>query len=244
MRRTFILLIGVAAIAVAVTPASADTPGASVKLLRCSPVQHEAAFYARMQAIPAAVRMGVRVTLLERTGSQGFAPVRAPGLGRWQRSRPGVAAFGYRQVLRNLPANAAHRLRVRFRWYGAGGAVVREAVRRSGVCRQFAGLPNLVTQLLRASRTDVSGMLRYAVRVENTGMAPAAGAPVRLTVHGVVIDTVTLAMLASGERRLLGFRGPACSRSAIAHADPAAVIVESSEQDNRSEVACADLTGR
>ena len=38
-------------------------------------------------------RMGLRFTLLERTGEATFEPVVAPGLGRWQRSRPGVSAL-------------------------------------------------------------------------------------------------------------------------------------------------------
>ena len=78
--------------------------------------------------------------------------------------------------------------------------------------------------------------------VTNEGIAPATGVPVRLSVDGDVVDTVTVASLAPAERRVLPIQGPACTRSVTAEADPDGVIVESSESDNAHEIACADLT--
>ena len=54
-------------------------------------------------------------------------------------------------------------------------------------------------------------MVRYETLVSNTGKAPATGVPVRLTVDGDVVDTVTVASLAPGEKRSLTIRGPECS---------------------------------
>ncbi len=249
-RSTSISALAVLAVAIAapagaadapIEAPDADTPVATVKLARCGPAAHEASFYARMQTAPGVARMGLRFTLLERTGADGFKPVKAPELARWQRSKPGVAAFGYRQTVRNLPANAAHKVRVSYRWYAADGSILHHAVRRSAACRQFLALPNLTARLLGAWTTNVGGVLRYSVRVSNTGRAPVAAVPVRLSVDGDVLDTVTVASLPPGERKLLSFRGPACSRSVRAEADPDGVIVESSEGDNASELACAEL---
>ena len=46
--------------------------------------------------------------------------------------------------------------------------------------------------MLGAAGTKVAGVVRYAVRLSNTGRAAAAAAPVRLTVDGNVVDTRTV----------------------------------------------------
>ena len=69
----------------------------------------------------------------------------------------------------------------------------------------------------------------------------ATGIPVRLTVDGDVVDTVTVDELDPAERLVIGIQGPACTKSVKAEADPDGVIVESSEADNAHEVACSSL---
>jgi hypothetical protein len=221
--------------------AAADVPQASVRLVACSMDAHEAAFKGRMLRIAGAERMGMRFTLLERTGAPGFTPVKAPGLGRWRRSRPGVGTFGYRQAVKGLPQNAIHRMRVDFRWYDADGEVVARARRRSRACRQFQALPNLGVAIVGSAPTTVRGVRRYRVRVVNAGRAQVTGTAVRFWVDGSVLDTVTVSPLGVGAQRLVGFRGPVCGASVKAEADPDGVIVESSEQDNGQELGCADI---
>jgi subtilase family serine protease len=85
------------------------------------------------------------------------------------------------------------------------------------------------------------GVVRYLVLVTNEGIAPVTGVPVRLSVDGDVVDTVTVAALQPAERRMLSIQGPACTRSVKAEADPDKVIVESSESDNAREVTCSSL---
>jgi CARDB len=236
MRRA---LLTTALIAMAATPASAGAapPIASVKLAKCSFTEHEAAFYARMRLVEGAERMALRFTLQERTGEAGFRTVRAPGLRRWRRSKPGVRTFGYRQVVRNLPENATHRMRVDYRWYDADGEELDRQQRRSRACRQFAELPNLVAEVARIRRTSRAGVRRYEIRVANTGRASVTSAPVRVTVDGDVVDTRTLALAPRQTRTLVVF-GPACERAVRAEADPDGVIAESSEDDNAHELAC------
>lgn len=217
------------------------TPAASVKTVRCSLAEHEAIFNARMQGLDGAERMGMRFTLFERTGLEGFEPLSAPGLGSWHRSRPGVSTFSYRQGVRGLLENAVYRMRVEFRWYSPEGEVVEELRKRSSSCRQYLDLPNLRARLTGAVATGVSGVVRYSVRVSNDGAAEASAVPVSLLVDGNVVDTVNVATLAPGEVRLLTIRGPDCRRSVEARADPDGAITESSEDDNAHAATCEEL---
>jgi len=202
---------------------------------------HEAAFYGRMQQMPGSSRMAMRFTLLEYTGSDTASPVKGPGLRRWHRSKPGVAAFGYRQGFRNLPENTSHRVRVDFRWYASDGTEVARVRRRSARCRQFVALPNLQTSLTGVTPTKVNGVVRYEGLVMNTGRASASDVPVSLTVDGNAVDTAQIASLAPGEQRSIAIRGPECRGVVRLEADPERAIAETSDADNASELTCAAL---
>jgi hypothetical protein len=232
-----------AALAAAALPAAASAAPlpVSVKVVKCSFAEHEAAFYARMQQVSGATRMAMRFTLLEVTGADTATRVKVPGLRRWRLSKPGVKAFGYRQGFRNLPENASHRVRVEFRWYAPDGTEVARATRRSALCDQFVELPNLVARISAIVPTSVNGVVRYEALVTNTGKAAASDVPVRLTVDGTVVDTLTLASLAPGEQRSFAIRGPDCHRLAKLEADPEKGIAESSDADNAHELTCAAL---
>ena len=221
--------------------AAGQAPTASVRTIKCSPSDHEAVFYARMQRLQHADRMGLRFTLLERTGEEDFEPVKAPGLGRWQRSRPGVAGFGYRQGVRGLLKNAVYRMGVDFRWYSSDGDVIEELHRRSPACRQYEDLPNLRARVVGAETGAVEGVVRYSVRVSNDGSAEASGVPVALSVDGNVVDTASVGSLDAGEAKFVTVRGPDCRRTVEAEADPDGEIAESSEDDNVHVVSCAAL---
>jgi uncharacterized repeat protein (TIGR01451 family) len=220
------------------------TSPAYVRTVRCSLADREAVFYARMQRVADAYRMAMRFTLLERTGDAGYLPVKAPGLGRWQRSRPGVASFGYRQAVRGLLDSAVYRMRVDFRWYSTDGAVIQELRRRSSSCRRSVDLPNLRVRVVAAAPAAVPGVVRYGVRVSNDGPAAATAVPVALVVDGNVVDTVSVPTLAAAEVRFLTIRGPACRQTVEARVDPDGAIPESSELDNVHAVACSDLPSR
>jgi hypothetical protein len=232
-----------AALAAAALPAAAGAAPApaSVKLVKCSIEAHEAGFYGRMQQLPGTARMAMRFTLLEETGADAPTRLDAPALHRWRWSKPGVKAFGYRQGVRNLPANASHLVRVEFRWYAEDGSELARAKRRSASCRQYVELPNLVARISGVRPSKAPGVVRYEALVTNTGKAAASGVPVRLTVDGDVIDTVIVASLAPGEERSLAIRGPDCNRLVRLEADPDKAIAESSDSDNAHELTCAAL---
>jgi CARDB len=238
MRRALLVpAICAALLALPAAPGAAQSMPASVRVVQCSFAQHQATFRGSMHTVEESARMAMRFTLLERTGAGGFAPLKVPGLGRWRRAKPGVVSFAYRQVVKALPENAVYRMRVDFRWWAGDGSVLEQLQRNSRSCRQFAALPNLRVELLGTRPTRAPGVFRYSVRVTNAGRA-AVTAPVRLSVGGDVIDTANLADLLPGETRQIAFRGPGCTGSVTAEADPDKTIVESSEADNLARIAC------
>jgi hypothetical protein len=244
-RRLLIAPVLLAALAAAATPAGAvDSPApASVKLADCSIANGSALFVARMRQVSGSDHMWLRFKLLEK-GQTGFHPLKAPGLGRWRKSKPGVGAFAYRQAVRGLETGSLYKAEVDFRWYGASGTVIQTARRRSPACRQFDLLPNLTARPVGMKSLSQQGVVRYRVLVTNEGIAAATGVPVRLRVDGEVVDTVTVATLLPAERHVITIQGPPCTRSVKAEADPDGVIVESSEADNAHEVSCAQLPSR
>ena len=231
----------VAAAAAAATPAAGDgRPPVSVKLSGCSVESRSALFIARMHQVSGSERMWLRFRLLEK-GDSGFHLLKAPGLGRWRKSKPGVGTFAYKQAVKGLEAGSLYRAQVDYRWYDADGNLVETMRRRSAPCRQFDVLPNLAATPVQSKSLRQSGVTRYRVLVTNEGIATATGIPVRLTVDGDVVDTVTVAELAPAGRLVIGIQGPQCTKSVKAEADPDGVIVESSEGDNAHEVPCAAL---
>jgi hypothetical protein len=184
--------------------------------------------------------MWLRFRLLEKRDT-GFHPLKAPGLGRWRKSRPGVGGFAYKQAVKGLEAGSLYRAQVDFRWYDDKGGLLLTARRRSPACRQFDVLPNLAATPVATKALRQSGVVRYRILVTNEGIATATDVPVRLTVDGDVVDTVTVPELAPAQRVTVGIQGPKCTQSVKAEADPDGVIVESSESDNSHEVSCSAL---
>lgn len=226
----------------AVTPVPPKSP--VVKLVSCTPEEHEAVYQARMAQIPGADHMGVRFTLLSQIPGKLEARVKVPALSRWRKSKPGVGTFAWKQELLNLAAGATYRVQVDFRWFDAAGEVLKRSRSRSAACRQYSDLPNLKVKLIGSAPTAVEGMSRYRVRVDNDGAATASGGSLRLSVDGTVAQTQPLAALAAGESRIVPVVGPACTQWVEAVVDPDDVVVELSESDNMHSFACADFARR
>jgi CARDB len=210
---------------------------ASVKVADCSADESSAAFYARMRTVPDADRMWLRFTIEEKHGGA-WEPLRARGLSSWHKSKPGVAAFGYRQTVRGLQPGGAYRAKVSFRWYSATGELLERTRKRSRACRQFDEVPNLTSTVVDWAPTKVPGVVRYVMRVANTGAAAAVDFDARLSVDDGVVDTVTIASLEPGASRDVAVLGPECTSSVSSIADPDGVIVESFEDDNADTENC------
>jgi CARDB len=235
-------------VAAAAVPASAGAGPAKwtaqVKVARCSHAFDEAVFHARMRRISDAKRMALRFTLLQRTGEEGFLPVAAPKLGRWHRSRIGVAGFGYKQAVRNLAEGSVYRVKVDYRWYDEDGEVLARARRRSPTCPDPAALPNLRVRIVGYRATSSVDTDRYYLKVTNDGSAPAEGVPVRLSVDGTAAGTVTVPNIYAKASKLVTIRAPECGSSVGAEVDPDGLIAETSELDNTHQLACQDLQRR
>src|ERR671919_1330716 len=210
---------------------------ATVKVADCSVEESSAAFYARMRTVPDTDRMWLRFTVQEKHAGA-YESLEAPGLSRWHKSKPGVAAFGYRQTVRGLQPGGMYRAKVSFRWYSADGELLERTRRTSRACRQFDKVPNLTSAVTGSGPTKVPGVVRYMMRVANTGVAAAVDVDAALSVDGGVVDTVTIASLEPGASRDVAVLGPECTSSVSSIADPDGVIVESSEDDNAHTVNC------
>ncbi|HEU0023675.1 MAG TPA: CARDB domain-containing protein [Thermoleophilaceae bacterium] len=242
------LTLAVVAVAALVPALAAGMPQytaskwtALVKVARCSRALDEAVFHGKMRRVEDTNRMAMRFTLLERTGLDGFQRVDAPKLGKWRRSRAGVGAFGYRQVVRGLEKGAVYRVRVDYRWFDEDGAIVSRARRRSSTCPNAWALPNLRVRVTGVRRTQNSDSDRYFMKVTNFGRAPAEGVLVRLSVDGIVAGTVTVPTLYARTGKSVSLRGPECASWVQAQVDPDGAIAETAEQDNTHQLDCEDL---
>ena len=227
-------------------PSAVTTPTKSpvVKLVSCTPEEHEAVYQARMATITGADSMAVRFSLLSQVPGKAEVRVRVPALTKWRKSKSGVGTFAWKQELLNLAAGATYRVSVDFRWLSVDGEVLRRTRVRAAPCRQYSDLPNLKPTLVGSVPGAAPGTTRYRVRVDNDGAATASGASLRLSVDGTVAQTQPLATLAAGESRVVTVVGPACGGWVEAAVDPDDAVVELSESDNVHMLACADLARR
>jgi hypothetical protein len=100
-------------------------------------VDRSATFNGEMQTVPGATRMAMQIVVQEHaSGEIGFHTLSAPGLDVWQRSETGVKIYKDVRQVTDLPAPAAFRATVLFRWLNEKGRVIKSAARRTSVCRQ------------------------------------------------------------------------------------------------------------
>lgn len=219
---------------------AADTPatGLVAKLAACdlTSASRSATFYARMETVPGATRLGLRFQLFERAGRGDWEKVDLPALRQWRTSQAGVKRFGWRQTVDNLHSGSAYRARVQYRWLTPAGAVVETESKDTAVCR--APLPNLAIGELTTRPGPTADTRVYRVEVRNTGKAALEDVDVSLSVDRAVLDTFTLARLAAGDARTVSFTGPACRREIRVEADPDNAIPERFESDNSQAFAC------
>jgi CARDB len=225
-------------------PGQIASRSAWVRVASCSRSEHKAAFYSRMLHRAEGQRMWMRFTLLERGEDGHYAPVAAPALKRWRKSKPGVRAFGYKQRVKGLAPDSAYRARVDYRWYDSDGTLTHKARRRSGVCSQSGPLPNLRARVTGSAATEIPTLRRYTVRLSNAGEAAAQNAKLRFAVEGASSETKTVAFVAAHDFQVVSFRAPACTSTVTAEADPLDEINESVETDNRQHLGCASVPAR
>ena len=191
-----------------------------------------------MRSVDGSERMAMRIHAARAHRRWGPASRRcaAPGLGRWRSSRPGVGAFGYKQVVRNLAEGSLYRVR----WTTAGTTRTAQLIGqdaqalrhlpRAQTRSRTCGCASWASATRAAADTD-----RYCLQVTNFGAAAAAeGVPVRLSVDGAVAASGTVgALLCRRARgRELILRAPECENFVQAQVDPDGLIAETVETDN------------
>lgn len=222
---------------------AAQPQNASVELLECSQGRRRhdrwAVFRGEMRQLPGGDRMRMRFQLAERVGRGEWRAVHAPGLGVWRESHRGVPGFAYSQRVVGLERATVYRARVAFRWHHEDGALLASEQHGSRPCRQRGRLPNLVLRGdVRMRPGLLPGTARYGLVVANNGRAAARGVRVLLRVDGEDVEIRSIGAIRRGGRRIVRFRGPACTEAVEAVADPGDAIRESSEEDNAASTVC------
>ena len=247
MRRAPFVLLALLALGPSGSAWAEERPKLAAKLAACetgaSPAERFAVFTGSMPALRGTRRMAMRFELQER-GSDESGPqaVAAPRLGRWNRSKAGVAGFVYTKRVTNLTPGRWYRAIVRFRWHNARGRLQRAAKRVTPFCHQPDQRPNLKFESLRSPRSG-----SYLVTIVNTGMTAAPESTVTVEPHPqrTFIDRVP--PLAPGERTSVVVDGDPCERGSVVvvQLDAFRVVDESREHDNRVESDCppADRVG-
>jgi hypothetical protein len=173
-----------------------------------------------MTAVAHTQRMAIRIDLQEHIPSTpGFRVVSAPGLGVWRRSAVGVKVYRYVKQVTNLPAPAAFRAVVRFRWLGAGDSVIRRATRRTESCVQRDERPQLNVGAVTITAAPHSSNAQYEIVVRNDGRGPAGAFGVTLIVDGATQQTLAVPSLAAGARTVLDAVAPRCSSGSSVQVD-------------------------
>jgi CARDB len=225
--------------------AAPERPPLQARLVACttgpSAVARKATFTASMPAVARAARMAIRFDLLQRgPGDAAFARVALPAWGRWERSQPGRTGFIYTKTVRALHAPGAYRASVRFRWYDAGGQVVRRAHRRTPICRQPDPRPDLQAAALTTAPGLGPATVTYLLTVRNGGRGAAGPFAVGLATTGMPQSPVAVSGLAPGESRVVELAGPRCAPGSTVRfvLDPANAVAESVEADDVVDRAC------
>jgi CARDB protein len=243
--RRLVLLIALFALA-APAAAYAQQPPLRAKVTACSSgplaTGRTATFTGSMPAIKGARRMWMRFDVLAHTGAvPGFAPLKVPGLGVWQKSVPGrPGGFVFAQRVQGLLAPGAYKAVVRFRWYGKGGRLLRAASRETAVCKQLDQRPDLQAGRLDAVLGPDAGEATYTLVVRNAGRGPAGAFDVLLSGIGPDQPTQRVTALDAGDATTLVFAAPRCAPGSTLRltVDARAEVVEADEADDVVERTC------
>jgi hypothetical protein len=230
-----------AAAALGAPPATAADSTARVALLSCGTGldagQRTAVYEGRMRRISGTRRMQMRFALQWRqSGAKRWSAIKAPGLGTWVSSNPGVKSYTFTKRIENLAAPASYRVVVRFRWLDARGHTIDSDQIVAKPCRQPDLRPNLVPKRVYSERIGDPARRRYVVVVRNEGETEAGGFDVGFgaLAPAHVVD------LGPGVSTLVSFEAPRCDAPAnlTATVDRGALIDEADEDDNMLSVSC------
>jgi hypothetical protein len=211
-----VAIAGAATASAAATANPADSPIAppSATLTACvdgtTLAERSASFSAEMQAVAGTRTMAVSFQLYERSAAHGYVSVSAPGFGVWQDSNPGISVFTANENVIDLPAPSAFRAKVRYRWIGPRGRVIRHDVLVTPVCLLTLLEPDVsILRITRAPGATASSEL-YGVVVRNTGSVAAQPFSVAFSIGTSALTPQTVSGLAVSATQVVQFSGPRC----------------------------------
>lgn len=189
----------------------------------CDKAHQSAAFEGRMDAIADADRMQMRFVLQVSTPEKPrWSRLNVPGFSAWVTSEEGRTRYVYTKRVESLLAPATYRVKMRFRWLDADGAVLKSARAISRSCRQPDRRPDLRVIDLSARRMG-PGSRRYDVVVRNSGRKDAPASVVELELADGTVLLGQVPPIAPGDLEDVFLSGPACAPgdelTAIADAD-------------------------
>jgi hypothetical protein len=252
--RRLVSTLAVLGLTAVTAPAGADAARAvplRATLTSCetgpTAAERSAVFSASMPRIKGAERMELRFDFLQRRpGDDDFVRLEVPKIGAWERAQPRVLAYVVEKRVNALAAPAAYRVRVRFRWLGADGHVLKHSERRSPICTQLDPRPDLVFEKVTTKATADPRQARYDVLVRNRGRGETiASAGVTLAVGGDRVPSQIVSPLAPGAAETVFFFGPRCSGDTKLELtlDPGGVVEEAGESNNVLSLSCAATLG-
>jgi hypothetical protein len=248
----FLLLVPVAAAPAATSGLTLSAHAAAkrapllAKLDACSTANgaRSATFRGVMPAAPAyRGRMEMRFELFQRTAPKGrwTQLTGVDSFDEWDISDPGISSFIVRKKVLGLPAGAAYRARVGFRWRDAAGRIRRTLSKLTAACVQPGTLPDLILEAPSIVPSDRGDAVVYRVGVRNVGTGSTGRAfAVALTVNDTTQPAQIVGPLAPGARAEVTFVAPRCAPGSRVRftADPAGQIQETDEQANVLERTC------
>lgn len=269
MRRLALALcsasIGLTATGVAVATTGPGASGGSVLIppakakLRANLCQRSLDPGQRMVSVTAVMRpvagtrsMQLRFDLLTRTsGSPVFTAVHGGDLGTW--ISPSEPTLGRRahdvwvlhHPVADLPAPAAYRFQVSFRWIGAHKRVLGTIVRNGHRCYEPELRPDLQVQGVTVTPNAKGTKDRYDATIENGGLTAAGPFIVDFTYQDPdtgtpVVVPANVPGLGRHQSVVLHFVGPLCKPTAppTIQVDPAGQVTDYNTANNDYQVVC------
>jgi hypothetical protein len=196
---------------------------------------------ASMHSLQDGDRMQMRFDLYQRKpGSARFRKLPGPGLGTWNPAMPGVDRYRFRKPIESLPAPAAYRVKVTYRWLDENDVAHARTTRLTGLCVQPDLRPDLRVAGFKAARRFVVGVFLYNVVLRNAGRTATRDFDAVLSIGGVPRPAVDVPGMAPGEKRVVELTGPRCESGATERVqlDPDNRVGESDETNNSRATTC------
>lgn len=237
--------------------ALADTTPAALSAYSCQraldPPLRGISVTALMRPVPGTERMQLRFDLLRARHLRGpYHAVHGPNLGRWlsprdpQLGRQPGDLWRVPHPVVGLSAPAFYRLRVSFRWLGAGNRRLDQRLRMTPTCHQPELRPDLAMGSLTITpSTAHPGADDYVAVIRNRGVTGTGPFYVQLTLPDGSTASQSVGWLGARSGRRLRFLAAACTAgtTVTAVADPAGTIDDFDPADNALQVSCPATNG-